>query len=718
MGTRWIVAALVILVAFALAYPLAYGGAATRAQSYSYPPPEGSMTLAGATGITFTNNFNPFSSTTSLPNDLLEIFFEPLIYFNPVTGAMIPWLASNYTFVTAYMWENASGRLVKVPTLGIIFWLRRGVTFANGDPFNATDVWYTFGLTKAYDLPSNYGSIPGPLASMIANVTVLGPYEVEIVLSGNQTLDFLTVATEHIVDALTWEKVWPIEQLPNGTFVGLNKTSPATVALPINSPLINGSGTGPYLPYSYSPQMVVAVANPHYWIPGEPHIKWLYFPAYPSTSALIEALLAGQVDWTNVVIPNINQTFVAKNPQYYHYLLSGIAFPVDFFLNYRRWPLSDPVLRQAISMAINRTALDYIAEYGYEPPAVDLPVPPSLLSEFNSTVVSMAEFFAPPEGNASGAIKWLEAHGYKFVNGQLYAPNGTDISDIQMTIIEPSGEADYDESAVLIADELKAIGLNVEPETLPFSTWFSDLLSGNYWMARFWGMGAVPVAAQQFVARLSPKTANESAMDFGGFMWINLSEYPFMEYLNKAMQYWLINNTLYEYYINRVGMLWVETLPSISLLYPYSPYEYVNETITGFPTQDHNYWASYWLIGWPAALLCLHLVNQSVPEPWWYYYSAYSMEQVPQQWVTSNDPYVTQVTTTTPITTTSTTSTVTSVTTSTTTTTTTTTTSTTTTTTTTPTPVHKPTPVGLYVGIAVVVIIIVVAAAVLLLRRR
>ncbi|MGC9113236.1 MAG: ABC transporter substrate-binding protein, partial [Acidilobus sp.] len=208
---------------------------------------------------------------------------------------------------------------------------------------------------------------------------------------------------------------------------------------------------------------------------------------------------------TNVVISNMNQTFVAKDLQYYHYLLSGIAFPVDFFLNYRRWPLSDPMLMQTISMAINRTALDYIAEYGYEPPAIDLPVPPSLIGEFNSTVVSMAEFLAPPEGNVSGAIHWLESHGWKLVNGQLYAPNGTDVSDIQMTIIEPSGEADYDESAVLIADELKAIGLNVVPETLPFSTWFSDLPSGDYWMARFWGMGAVPVAAQQFLARLSPQ---------------------------------------------------------------------------------------------------------------------------------------------------------------------------------------------------------------------
>ena len=720
-GLRRLAMALAAVMALsALLAPFALGAVSVRsARAQSYPPPEGSMTLAGATGVTYTNNFNPFATTTSLPNDLLEIFFEPLIYFNPITGAMIPWLASNYTFTTAYIWENVSGRLVKVPTLAVIFWLRRGVTFANGNPFNATDVWYTFGLSKAYDLPSNYGSVPGPLAGMVANVTVLGPYEVEVVLSSNNTLDFLTIATEHIVDALTWEKVWPIEELPNGTFIGLNKTSPATTILPDYSPLVNGSGTGPYLPYSFSPQMVVAVANPHYWIPGEPHIKWLYFPAYPSSSALIEALLQGEITWTNVVIPNINQTFVAKNPQYYHYLLTGIAFPVDFFLNYRRWPLSDPVLRQAISMAINRTAIDYIAEYGYEPPAIDLPVPPSLFSEFNSTVLYWARYFAPPEGNVTGAIDWLESHGWKFVNGQLYAPNGTDVSQIQMTIIEPSGETDYDESAVLISDELKAIGLNVVPETLPFSTWFSDIQSGNYWMARFWGMGAVPVAIQQFAARLSPKTANESAMGFGGFMWINLTKYPFFSYLNPAGQYWLVNNTMYDYYINKVGMLWVETLPSISLVYPYSPVEYVNETVTGFPTQDHNYWASYWLIGWPAALLCLHLVNQSVQEPWWYYYSAYSISQVPSQWITSNDPYVapsvtsTVPTTTTTFITTSTTSTVTTVSTATVTLT-----STSTVTHTTTTTRVVTTASAAYIAAAVVITAIVVGLAVWAVMRR
>ena len=664
-GRRAALASLLVLLAIAVAAVAPYLAARTAAaQGYSFPPPSGSMTLAGATGITYTNNFNPFATTTSLPNEIWDLMFEPLIMFNPITGAFIPWLASNFTFTTAYMWENVSGKMVKVPTLAIIFWLRRGVTFANGDPFNATDVWYTFGLDEAYKVSDS--AIPGPVGTMIANITILGPYEIEIIMNSNQSLNFLFIASTRIVDALKWEKVWPLEQLPNGTIIGLNKTSPATTILPINSPLINGSGTGPYLPFSFSPQMVTFVANPHYWIPGEPHIKWLYFPAYPSTSALIDALLAGQITWTNVIIPNINQTFVAKNPEYYHYVLTGIAFPVDFFLNYQKWPLSDPVLRQAISMAINRTAIDYIAEYGYEPPAIDLPVPPSLFSEFNSTVLYWAQYFAPPEGNVTRAIDWLEAHGWKFVNGQLYAPNGTDVSQIQMTIIEPSGWTDYDESAVLIADELKAIGLNVVPETVPSSTWWSDLVSDNYWMTRFWGMGAVPVAAQQFFARLSPKTTTAAQENLGGFMFINLTQWPFFKFLDPAMEYWMVNETLYDYYINKVGMLWVESLPSISLVYPYSPYEYVNETVTGFPTQSHNYWASYWLIGWTATLLCLHPVNETVPEPWWYYFSAYSMSQVPPQWVTSNDPYIT-VTTTTPVTTTTTTTTTTATTTMTTT---------------------------------------------------
>ena len=54
-------------------------------------------------------------------------------------------------------------------------------------------------------------------------------------------------------------------------------------------------------------------------------------------------------------------------------MLTGIAFLVDLFLNYQKWPLGDPVLRQAIS----------IAEYGYELPAIDLPVPPQRITSNN-----------------------------------------------------------------------------------------------------------------------------------------------------------------------------------------------------------------------------------------------------------------------------------------------------------------------------------------------
>jgi len=75
-------------------------------------------------------------------------------------------------------------------------------------------------------------------------------------------------------------------------------------------------------------------------------------------------------------------------------------------------------------------------------------------------------------------------------------------------------------------------------------------------------------------------------------------------------------------------------MPSIALVYGAEWYEYVNNTVTGWPTQQNYYWPAPPYTSLPSTplpvVLALHLVNQSVPEPWWYYTS-----QVPSSWYTS-----------------------------------------------------------------------------------
>ncbi|TRM85798.1 ABC transporter substrate-binding protein, partial [Sulfolobus sp. C3] len=217
-------------------------------------------------------------------------------------------LATNWTWINTYYYVNSSGHLIQVPTHGLIFKLRQGVYFNNGDPFNATAVWYTVALEQAYPQL-------GYLAGNVANMTIINPYEIEIVFKNTTSpLILYTALEQFIVDPNQWGKVFPVEQFPNGSYIGLNKTGN-----PYTYELTDPIGTGPYMLYSFSPQEIVLVANPHYWMPGEPRIKYLLYPSYPSNVQADTALNNGQVTWGGVFEPDIQQDFVAKNPQYYHY---------------------------------------------------------------------------------------------------------------------------------------------------------------------------------------------------------------------------------------------------------------------------------------------------------------------------------------------------------------------------------------------------------------
>ncbi|MEM3688260.1 MAG: ABC transporter substrate-binding protein, partial [Saccharolobus sp.] len=105
-------------------------------QSASFQP-EGSITVLGTPGVVWQDNFNPWSAP-ALPGGILYLIYEPLALVNYLNSQTIPWLATNWTFVHTYVYENKSGNIVKVPTLGLILNLRHDVYFTDGTPFNAT----------------------------------------------------------------------------------------------------------------------------------------------------------------------------------------------------------------------------------------------------------------------------------------------------------------------------------------------------------------------------------------------------------------------------------------------------------------------------------------------------------------------------------------------------------------------------------------------------
>jgi peptide/nickel transport system substrate-binding protein len=347
---------------------------------------------------------------------------ESLLQFDDLRpGTVYPWLASSYAF------SNADKTLT--------FELRHGVRWTDGVPFTSTDVVFSFDLVKKYP-QLNTNSV------QFQSVKAEGPYKVVFTFTEADYPQLVDIGTTYIVPEHIWKSVNPLK---------------FTDADPV--------ATGPYVVKSFSPEDLVLAKNPHYWQPGEPKIAELNYPAWDTADSSNRALSDGQVTWAGNYIPDIKKTYVAANPKYRHYWFAPIGV-VSLWPNLTVYPLNNLLVREAISDAIDRSAVSVEGESGYEAPVTSptglvLPNDQALLSpQFKDLRFSV---------NDAKAKKLLEQAGLKMgSNGYFVGKGGKPIS---LTIIDPSAYADYMTDAQIISSDLKAIGLQVSVQGLSVNAW-------------------------------------------------------------------------------------------------------------------------------------------------------------------------------------------------------------------------------------------------------
>lgn len=89
------------------------------------------LTIPRENSPTFTENFNPFAPTSA---PMKEAIYESMLVYNPVGGDTVPWLAES--------WETGEDGLTYT------FHLREGVTWSDGEAFTADDVVTTFDIQR------------------------------------------------------------------------------------------------------------------------------------------------------------------------------------------------------------------------------------------------------------------------------------------------------------------------------------------------------------------------------------------------------------------------------------------------------------------------------------------------------------------------------------------------------------------------------------------
>ncbi len=286
------------------------------------------MTVNGEQVSTWLRNFNPFSPDARYPTT--TGMYEPMMIFNKATGELVPWLATDYNW-------NADNTT-------LTFKIRQGVKWSDGQPFSAKDVIFTFDLLK--NNPALATVATSILTDFVESYSAPDENTVEIKFKTVHTPALYDLANQLIVPEHIWKDVKD----------------------PVTFTNENPVGTGPFTEVTrFEDQIYVVEKNPYYWQAGKPYFQGLRYPAYPGNDQANLALVNGELDWAGNFVPDIEKTYVAKNPQDFHYYFVG-GDPILLYINPTLKPFDNPDVRKAISMGIDRKMIVNVAEYDYIPP--------------------------------------------------------------------------------------------------------------------------------------------------------------------------------------------------------------------------------------------------------------------------------------------------------------------------------------------------------------
>jgi peptide/nickel transport system substrate-binding protein len=390
-----------------------------------------------------TQDFNPFQPTAA-PQGMgaTGLIYEPLLQFDVAAPPKYyPWLA------TSYSWSNGGK--------SITFAIRSGVKWNNGKPLTPADVVFTYNLVKS-NTAINLAGIP------ITSVSSSG---------SNVTINFSSP------EYLNLQQIAGVPILPQSQWGSAGNPATYTDATPI--------GTGPYMLKNFTPQGFTLTKNPNYWQSSMVKITNVYFPVYTSNTGALSALFSGQIDWTGNFIPGLQKDFVATAPSYHHFW-EAPGSTNALIPNLSKWPTNQLAVRQAISLAVNRTLLATEGEAGLENAVTNssgltLPTFSAWSGPASSDTISAT-------ANPTAAEAVLTKAGYKKNSSGYFALGGKEVT---VQLISPAAYTDYAEVGSIAAQELKAAGINASFTGITVNAWDADMADGNFELAEHWSAGGL-----------------------------------------------------------------------------------------------------------------------------------------------------------------------------------------------------------------------------------
>ena len=508
-----VIAVVVIIIVAGIAVYAAglTGGGSTTSSTTSHTS---TSTGSGTSSTSTTTTTTPTTTTTSIAQNSLVVeeglqpdSLDPAVTFQTPGWEVVDQvyqglLTFNGTSSTSYLPELASNWTMSASGLNYTFSLRHGVTFSNGDPFNAYVQWYSIYRTlvmnqaPAFILSQNLATVSVPAINVTA--AVLNSIDYRSPSPANLTYMETPGQSVQVIDQYTirFNLGWGYNGMaPYNAFLQTLTTPMAMAVDPVvvmaNGGVSDGQpntwmethavGTGFYNLQSWvQGQSVKLVKSTSYWASSLPttELNDAIRPAiigsviiyYKTESARIADLQGGTAQIIDAPVTDQNSlksisgvavnklpiSFGSAANTYYVYM-DPVAFPA----------FNNTLVREAVAHAIDYNALLHSVVGGQGVQWIG-PVPAGF-PLYNESISGLS----PYAYNPTAAAQELAAAGY-----QATLPNGTKLNPSGQVF--PSTNFLYNPdsttqklAAQVIQGELASIGMNLNLAPLATSQWFN-----------------------------------------------------------------------------------------------------------------------------------------------------------------------------------------------------------------------------------------------------
>ena len=382
----------------------------------------------------------------------------------------------------------AESYTVSEDRLTYTFTLREGVKFHNGDEVTAEDVVYS--ISRCADTTDGTPLVEA--FSVIQSVEAVDARTVAITISepSNEFISYMTTAI-----------------LP----AGYDQQDTAPV------------GTGPFKFVSRAAQdNIVLEKFDEYW--GTPaYLDKVTFKIMENADSLVMSLQSGAID----LCSHLTSTQVAQLGDDVYVAEGTMNLVQALYLNNAEKPFDDVRVRQALCYAVDKQGIIDLAFDGYGSP-IGSSMYPAFGKYFDE---SLTNYYTK---DVEKAKSLLADAGY---------PNG-----FEMTITVPSNYQPHIDTAQVLVEQLKEIGVTAKIELVEWGTWVSDVYAGRQFQSTVVGVDASNMTARALLERFTSDYAknfiNYNSADYDALFQQALTTYDDAEQtaIYKAMEKNLTEN--------------------------------------------------------------------------------------------------------------------------------------------------------------------------------